>query len=67
MLVAGMSSEEIQFVAENSHGVGISRHRDHSRDLRLNPSHRVEIENINVIEAFVSVVPTEHVEFPSNS
>jgi len=66
MLIAGMSSEEIKFVTKDCHGVGIASHRDHAGNLRLDPSHCVEVENVNIIEALVAIVPSEHVKLASD-
>ena len=59
VLVARMASKEIQFISKHCHSVGIPRHRDHTRDLRLNPSHRVHVENVDVIETLIAVVLDE--------
>jgi len=35
--------------------------------LRLNPSHGVQVEYVNVIKALVAIIATKHVQFASNS
>ena len=67
MLITRVASKEVQFIAKNSHSVSISRHRNHTRNLRLNPGHRVQVKDVNIVKAFVTVVASKHVEFASNA
>ena len=61
MLVTRVASEEVEFIAKNCHCVRISGHGDHSGNLWLNPSHGIEIENVDIVEALVAVVAPKHV------
>lgn len=62
-----MAAEKVQFVAQYGHSVGVASHRDHSLDLRLDPGHGVEIKNIDIIKALISVVPSEHVQLAADT
>ncbi len=45
----------------------ISSHRLHSRDLRFDPCHSVQIQNVDIVEALVTVIAAEHVQFAAHS
>ena len=62
-----MATEQVQFVTEDCHRVGVPRHGDHAGNLRLNPGHSVHVENVDVIETFVAIISSKHVQFSPNS
>lgn len=62
-----MSAEQVKFVPKNGHRVRIAGHWDHSRHLRLNPGHSIQVQNVYVIEALVAIVTTKHVQLTTDS
>jgi len=67
VFVARMPAEQVKFVSKHSHCVSIARHWGHTTDLRLDPGHGVQVQNINVIETLVAIVAPEHVELAANA
>ena len=67
MFISRMPSEQIEFRPQDCHCVCISCHGLHSWHLWLDPSHGVQIEDVDVVEALVAVVAAKHVELPADS
>lgn len=67
MLVARMPPKQVELTSKHSHCVSISRHRERPLNLWWDPAHSIQVEYINIVEAFLSIVPTEHKKFSANS
>ena len=60
MLVSRVAAEEEELGPQDSHRVSISRHGQSSLHLGRDPSHGVQVEDVDVVEALLSVVAAEH-------
>lgn len=45
----------------------VAGHWYKTRDLWLNPSYSIKVQNLNVVKAFVAIVATEHIKFSAHS
>lgn len=44
----------------------VSGHRDHTLNFGLDPGHRVQVQDVDVVEALISIVPSKHVELATH-
>ena len=47
--------------------MGVASHWDHAGNLRLNPSHRVKVQDVDIVETLISIVAAEHVQLPADA
>ena len=57
-----MAPEQEKLLTKDCHGVGIPRHRNVPADMGRDPSHRIEVKDVDIIEALLAVVAAKHVE-----
>lgn len=62
MLVATVTTEQIQLCANDCHGVSVPRLWQSTRKIWLHPRHRFKIDDVHVIEALGTIITTKHVQ-----